>query len=320
MSPHDAHSPRDVPPGAVRTPDERFLGLADFNFEPHYLDWRGLRMHYLDEPATSRTPGEEHGVFLLLHGEPSWSYLYRNWIPALTAAGYRCVAPDHFGFGRSDKPIDDSWYTIERHCEALTHLIDTLDLSNIHIVVQDWAGPIGLRQVVDNVSRFSRAFILNTWLHNDAFDYSEGIRWWRAAATDPQQFGGDMPTGRIVAGTLRRGGHDTVAVEAAYDAPFVDAEAKAGARRFPLCLPFAEPELGNAADQQRCFDALNNGVGVDVHVIFGDADPIFTVEWGRTWAQQIPGATFETIAGAGHFVQEDAPADCIAAIRRHLPS
>ena len=297
-----------------RTPDERFDSLSGYPFTPHYRDWNGLRLHHLDEPADNGTA--DAPVFLLLHGEPTWSYLYRQWIPRLTAAGYRCVAPDHPGFGRSDKPTDDTWYVIERHIEALLHLVEELDLRHIHLVVQDWGGPIGLRVLCDHPERFDRVFLLNTWLHHEGFEYTEGIRWWRQAALDPAQFGGDMPTGRIVAGSHRRPGHDDAAVTAAYDAPFPTSASKAGARRFPYCVPFGDPVAGNAADQQRCFDLLPN-INVPIHLAFGDADGVFTFDWAQRWHSLLPGSTLDRIAGAGHFVQEDAPNDCVDIVLRH---
>jgi haloalkane dehalogenase len=296
-----------------RTDDAAFEALAEFPFEPHYLDWNGLRVHHLDErPAT----GIDAPVVLLLHGEPTWSVMYRHWVAPLVEAGYRVIAPDHVGFGRSDKPVDDEWYRIERHCERMRHLIETLDLRRITIVVQDWGGPIGLRQVCDMPERFERVVILNTWLHHEGYEYSDAIRWWRQAALDPAQLGGDMPTGLIVSRSLRRTGHDLDQVKASYDAPYDGAISKAGARRFPFCIPFGEPELGNAVDQQRCFDQLPT-LGLPVHFGFGDADQIFTYEWSQRWAATIPGSTVDRIEGAGHFPQEDAPSDCVELVLRH---
>jgi haloalkane dehalogenase len=295
-----------------RTPDDRFDALTDFSFEPRYLDWNGLRLHHLDEGP------HDAPVFLLLHGEPTWSYMYRNWIPKLTAAGYRCVAPDHPGFGRSDKPTDDNWYVIERHIEAMRHRIEALDLRRIHLVVQDWGGPIGLRQLCDMPERFERVFILNTWLHHSEFHYSDGIKWWRQAALDPAQLGGDMRIDSIVVGSGRRPRTDeqSARIAAGYSAPFPTIESKAGARRFPYCIPFGDPVAGNAADQERCFRALP-GIDVPKHVIFGDSDMVFTWEWAEKWHAQLPGATLDRIEGAGHFVQEDATDDCVEAVLRH---
>ncbi|HEU4431143.1 MAG TPA: haloalkane dehalogenase [Myxococcota bacterium] len=296
-------------PPFSRTPEARFRELADYPFAPHYLDWRALRVHHLDEGPRASP------VMLLLHGEPSWSYLYRRIIPRLVAAGYRCVAPDFIGFGKSDKVTDDAWYMIERHCETLRFVVETLDLRRITLVCQDWGGPIGLRQAVDMPERFSRLVIANTWLHHAEMEYSPGVRAWRAAAIDPNKLGGDMPTGRIVAGSLRRPGHDRDAVARAYDAPFPDFASKAGARRFPFCIPFAEPEAGNAKDQQRCYDALRR-YPHPVHFAFGDADEVFTWAWAERWHGVVAGSTLDRIAGAGHFVQEDASDDLADVILR----
>jgi len=297
----------------VRTPDERFEVL-DWPYEPRYLVHPdGLRQHYVDE----RPSGESRGTFLLLHGEPTWAYLYRDWIDPLVGAGFRVVAPDHFGFGRSDKPTDDGWYTIARHRTALDHLVRTLDLSGIHLVVQDWGGPIGLCTADADLGRYTRAVILNTWLHGGTHEYSEGVRNWRAAAVDPAFLGGDMPTGNIVAGTLRRPGHDLAAAAAAFDAPFTGSPSKAGARRFPVCIPFAEPVLGDADLQSEVRSHLRTWP-IPVNVIFGDADPVFPLAGGERWAAEIGGATFDRIEGAGHFLQIDAPSDVLAALFTHL--
>jgi len=295
-----------------RTPEERFDGI-DWPFEPHYLVHDdGLRQHYVDERPTIA----ERGTFLLLHGEPTWSYLYRRWIPVLVDSGYRVVAPDHIGFGRSDKPTDDEWYRIDRHRAKLDALVGSLDLSRVSLVVQDWGGPIGLCSAVTDRDRYERLLILNTWLHDDDFAYSEGVRNWRAAAIDPAFLGGDMPVGRIVAGTLQRGDHDRELVARAFDAPFEGEPSKAGARRFPVCIPFAEPELGDGDAQSAARAALRTW-GIPVHLAFGDADPIFTFDWAERWATEIPGATLDRIVGAGHFVQLDAPDDCLAVVRRY---
>jgi haloalkane dehalogenase len=282
----------------LRTPDECFATLSDFPWQPHYRDWQGLRLAHIDEGP------RDAPVALLVHGEPTWSYLYRRMIPGLLAAGYRVVAPDHAGFGRSDKPVDDAWYVIARHVEALTHLIETLDLQRITPFVQDWGGPIGLRQVRLMPARFERLVILNTWLHHAGFTYSPGIRQWREMALDPARLGGDMPTGAIVAGSLRRDGQDRAAVFAAYAAPFPTAAHKAGARRFPFCIPFGEPEAGQATEQA-LDQAFLRTSPLPKHLLFGDADTVFAADWGREWAAQL-GATFDIVAGAGHFLQEEA--------------
>ncbi len=292
------------PPPAVLEP------MPGFPYRSHTRTWNDVRLAHIDEGP------RDAPVALLIHGEPTWSYLYRKMIPGLLESGYRVVAPDHAGFGRSEKPIDDAWYTIGGHIEALQDLIITIDLRRITLFVQDWGGPIGLRQSTTMPERFERLVILNTWLHHDAMTYSEGVRWWRDAALDPTRLGGDMPTGRIVAGTLRRPGHDLEAVANAYDAPFTGQDSKAGARRFPFMLPFAEPALAQADLQARDFAILPT-LTIPKHVIFGDADEIFTADWGRLWAAQL-GATFDAIPGAGHFVQEDAGEDIVAAFRAQL--
>lgn len=276
----------------LRTPEDHFAFLPDYPFAPQYHNWQGLRMHYVDE-------GEGAPV-LLLHGEPTWSYLYRKMIPLLTAAGYRAIAPDYIGFGKSDKVVEDDWYVIERHVESIRSLIEALDLREITLVVQDWGGPIGLRQAVDMPERFRRLVILNTWLYQEGSTASEGLLNWRGYALSQP----DLPCGRIVRRSLVTTGHDLDGVETAYDAPFPDARYKAGPRRFPWCLPHAQPDEGNAADQQRCFEALQEWQG-PVNIMFSDHDPVFRPGAGRKWAGLIPGATFDIIEGPGHFLQEE---------------
>jgi len=286
-----------------RSPDAAFDDLVDFSYAPNYLEWDGLRTHYVDEGP------KDAPVALLLHGEPTWSYLYRKMIPPLLAAGYRCVAPDHIGFGRSDKVLDDRWYIIDRHIERLAGLIERLDLNNITVFVQDWGGPIGLINAVASPERFSRLAILNTWLHHNGCEYGPGIRAWREAATNRHWLAWmrhDLPVGAIVRRSCVRPVADVAALEAAYEAPYQGSvKAKAGARRFPWCIPFAEPEAGAAERQAQAFDALKNW-SKPVNVIFGADDPIFTPAWGEKWAGMIPGATFDTVDRAGHFCQEDA--------------
>jgi len=286
-----------------RTPDEAFADIPDFPWEPHYLEWDGLRTHYVDEGP------RDAPVALLLHGEPTWSYLYRKMIPPLLAAGYRCVAPDHIGFGRSDKITDDSWYVIDRHIQRLGGLIKRLDLRAITMVVQDWGGPIGLINAVAMPERIDRLAILNTWLHHDGYHYTPAIRAWRDAATSRHWLawvGHDLPCGAIVLRAAVRRPTDPQAIVRGYEAPFAgNVAAKAGARRFPWCIPFAKPAEGAAERQAAAFEALKHWTK-PAHVIFGAEDPIFPPDWGRQWAETIPGATFDAIEGAGHFCQEDA--------------
>jgi haloalkane dehalogenase len=294
-----------------RTPDSAFEGLADFRYAPNYLEWDGLRTHYVDE-GPKNAP-----VALLLHGEPTWSYLYRKMIPPLLAAGYRCVAPDHIGFGRSDKVTNDKWYVIDRHIERLSGLIARLDLQDITVFMQDWGGPIGLINAVETPDRFARLAILNTWLHHDGFEYTQAIKAWRDAATSRHWLAWtrhNLPCGTIVRRSAVRPVDDADAVERAYEAPYEGSiAAKAGARRFPWCIPYAEPEAGAATRQAAAFEALRSW-SKPVNVIFGDGDPIFPPEWGKAWAEIIPGATFDVIERAGHFCQEDAGEDIVACL------
>lgn len=298
-----------------RSPDAAFDDLVNFSYAPNYLEWDGLRTHYVDEGP------KDAPVALLLHGEPTWSYLYRKMIPPLLAAGYRCVAPDHIGFGRSDKVLDDRWYIIDRHIERLAGLIERLDLNNITLFVQDWGGPIGLINAVASPERFSRLAILNTWLHHNGCEYGPGIRAWREAATNRHWLAWmrhDLPVGAIVRRSCVRPVADVAALEAAYEAPYQGSvKAKAGARRFPWCIPFAEPEAGAAERQAQAFDALKNW-SKPVNVIFGADAPIFTPAWGEKWASMIPGATFDTVDRAGHFCQEDAGEDIVARLFKRI--
>ena len=182
-----------------RSPDSSFETISDFPYLPNYLEWGGLRTHYIDE-------GPKDGpVALLIHGEPTWSYLYRKMIPPLIKAGFRCVAPDHIGFGKSDKILQDDWYIIDKHIDRLAVFIEKLNLLNITLFVQDWGGPIGLINAVQTPKRFKNLVILNTWLHHDTFQYSPGIIAWREAATNKHWLAWtryNLPCGAIVRSCL----------------------------------------------------------------------------------------------------------------------
>ena len=188
-----------------RTPDERFAALPGFPYEPHYVDQDGLRMHYLDE-------GQGDPV-LCLHGEPTWSFLYRKVIPGLAAAA-RVVAPDYFGFGRSDKPTDAEWYTFERHCASIERLVEGLDLRGLTVVVQDWGGPIGLRLAVEQPDRVARLVILNTGVGGGRPPSETWLRFREVV----RAAGGDFQPGRLIRTAAVRGLADEVV--AAYEAPF----------------------------------------------------------------------------------------------------
>ena len=304
----------------LRTPDSNFADLTDFPFAPHYFENDGVRMHYLDEgPADAP-------VALLMHGMPSWSYLYRYMIPALRAVGYRCVAPDHIGFGKSDKVTDPEWYNIERHTANITRLVRHLDLQNITLFVQDWGGPTGLAQYAQMPERFSRLVIMNTWLHHAEYDYSPAIQQWitqnlpggifRDNIPDKTNWGTlmTMSTGRAtppqslmaeLMGTPTEYSDDAAAVKRAYDAPFIGLgdEGVTGPRRFPLSIPFHDPISGNAEEQEKHF-ALVNATKLPVHFIWGDSDAVFTLDWGKKWHSLIPHSTLDVMEGAAHFLQD----------------
>lgn len=304
----------------LRTPDSNFEGLADFPFEPHYLDIDGLRMHYLDEgPA-------DGPVALLVHGMPTWSYLYRSIIPPLVAAGYRCIAPDHLGFGRSDKPSDPAFYGIARHTANLTRLIEALDLQRVTLFVQDWGGPTGLAQAATMPERFERLVIMNTWLHHEGYEYSPGIHRWIEQNLPGGLFRDNIPQhfgwGSLMVVATRRaapqdalfplmsGGTTTLpadveAVRRAYDAPFagLGEDGVAGPRQFPLSIPVRDHARGNADAQAAHFEVINS-THLPVHFIWGLADDVFTGDRGRRWHSLIPHSTWDSFDDAAHFLQD----------------
>ena len=272
---------QNVLPGVHRTSDARFENLDAYPWQPNYMYIDGLRVHYLDE---GQGPA---GVMLLLHGEPSWSFLYRNMIPTFLESGYRIIAPDMIGFGKSDKVIDLEWYTVDSHVAILQELITKLDLNNITVFVQDWGGPNGLITATEMPDRFERLIVMNTWLHHEEYEYTDALRGWnvRSQSRDFTQF--VLPP----------------IPDPAYRAPFDSQQATAGALRWPWMLPFAQPEEGAAQRQERAFNALANW-NEPAHFFFGDQDQVFTVDWGRKFSAHVPGSTFDVIEGASHFVQE----------------
>ena len=310
----------------IRTPEENFESLSDFKFQPNYHQWQDLRMHYLDE-------GPKDGpVMLLLHGMPTWSYLYRDFIAPLTKAGYRCIAPDHMGFGRSDKPTDIHWYTIARHTEVLTSLLTRLDLKNITLVCQDWGGPTGLAQAAMMPNRFERLIIMNTWLHHDGYEYSEGIRRWNANWHDDGLFAREKPDIALLlltsAGLIDRNqfiqgmvkGEEPELSEAAkkmydgYHAPIkgLPDEGFNGFRRFPLSIPLDSYENGHAAAQELHYRSLL-AWNKKVDFIWGVEDDVFTTDWGKEWSSKMNG-TFTPITGAGHFLQNTHAGEVVTCI------
>ncbi|HEX2161395.1 MAG TPA: haloalkane dehalogenase [Thermoleophilaceae bacterium] len=281
-----------------RTPDERFSDLPGYPFEPHYAEVGGLRMHYVDE-------GEGSPV-VCFHGEPSWSYLYRKMLPPLVAAGHRVICPDLAGFGRSDKPIDRGWYSYDRHVEQVAGVLDGLDLSGATVVVQDWGGPIGLRWAVENATRVDRLVILNTGLFTGRV--SKGFLQWRSFAEQNP----DLPVGMVVQGATTTDLPPEVVT--AYEAPFPDAESKAGAATFPLLVPIDESAPG-ASEMAAVMDALSRW-DKPALVAFSDSDPVFpSPKAGQVFVDLIPGAGEQlVIEGGGHFLQEDRGEVIAAAI------
>lgn len=289
-----------------RTPDDRFDNLPGYPFAPHYFDLGGdldgLRMHYLDEG--------EGDVVLCLHGEPTWSYLYRKMIPGLSAS-HRVIAPDYVGFGRSDKPTDISWYSYDRHVDAIVQLLEHLELRNITICVQDWGGPIGLRVAVEHPEWFGRLVIMNTGVMRPGPNWPSPafLQWRDFAEKNP-----DLPVGFIIqASTVTDLSAEVIA---GYEAPWPNAASKAGVAAFPLLVPLSEDDPG-AAEMTRTGDALL-GWGTPVLIAFSDSDPIFPQDAGRRMAERIPGANFVPISGASHFLQEDKGEEIAAVIGNFL--
>ncbi len=274
----------------MRTLDERFAGLPGFAFQPHYLDWRGMRAHYLDEGAGAST-------FLCLHGEPTWCYLYRRMIPAFTGSGARVVAPDLIGFGRSDKPEDEATYTFDFHRKMLLSLVEKLQLRNITLVVQDWGGLLGLTLPMEMPERFERLLVMNTALATGDVPLSEGFIAWRAyVAKNP-----DLACGKLLA---RSCPHLTPAEAAAYDAPFPDARAKAGVRRFPPMVPEKYGDPG-AEVSRKARDFLQNSWRGESRMAVGAKDPVLgppVMKVLRGWIRNCPEPL--VVENGGHFLQE----------------
>lgn len=277
---------------ALRTPDERFSDLPGYPFEPHYVDvGDGFRLHYVDEGAGDPV--------LMLHGEPSWSYLYRKMIPVFVDAGFRAVAPDLIGFGRSDKLDARTDYTYERHVSWMRDFLLALDLRDITLVCQDWGALIGLRLAAENEERFARLAVANGFLPTGDQPAGEAFLAWQKFSQEVPE----MPIGRIInGGCVSDLPEDVIS---AYDAPFPDESFKEGARQFPTLVP-TTPDDPASASNRKAWDVLTQWKK-PVLTAFGDSDPI-TRGADRHIQQRIPGAEGQphtTIEGAGHFIQED---------------
>jgi len=285
-----------------RTPDERFSGLPDYDFEPRYLDQDGLRMHYVEEGSGA--------PILLLHGEPTWAFMYRRMIPVLTSVG-RTIAPDYFGFGRSDKPTRIEDYSYDFHYASVERLAAELDLREATVVVHDWGGPIGLRLAVEHPDRVARLVILNTGIGAGRAPSEEWLRF-RAFV---RRVGTDLVPGQLV--RISSVTELTDDVVDAYNAPFPTPESKAGVLAFPEQVP-TELEHPNAAKMLDVRSALERWEKPAL-VLFSDSDPIFSAVAAEHLASRIPGAgPAEIVSGAGHFLQEEKGEEIAARIVRFL--
>lgn len=283
---------------ALRTPEERFKNLKGFPFEPNYIevpDGEGgrLRIHYIDEGSRMAEP------VLMMHGEPSWSYLYRKMIPVLVEAGHRAVAPDLVGFGRSDKPAQRSDYTFQRHVDWMEAWLDQVDLRGITFVGQDWGGLIGLRLVANQPERFARVVVANTGLPTGDGPISEAFLNWRKFSIEAPDFN----VGLIIS----MGSKTSLAEEviAAYNAPFPDDTFKEGARIFPSLVPLTPDDPASTSNREawRVLSKFDK----PFLTAFSDGDPI-TGGGQRIFQEKVPGAKGQphtTIKGGGHFLQED---------------
>jgi haloalkane dehalogenase len=274
---------------AVRVAPEALEGLPDYPFRPAYREIDGLRLAHLDE-------GEGEPV-IFMHGEPTWSYLWRKVIPPVRDAGFRCIAPDLAGFGASDKPVDIGWYTYDRHVELAATLLTDLDLSGATMVVHDWGGPIGLRLAVEHPDRVERLVILDSGLFTGHQRMADA---W-TAFRDFVERTEDLPVGFLVRGACKQDPGDEVI--AAYDAPYPDAASKAGARAFPLMLPLT-PQAPGAAAGSRVLEALREDRRATL-MLWADSDPVLPLEVGGRFAEAIGRERPRVIEDASHFLQED---------------
>jgi len=277
----------------LRTPDDRFAELPGYPFAPHYVGVGGLRIHYVDEGPPSAAP------VLLLHGEPSWSYLYRKMVPVLVAAGHRVIAPDLVGFGRSDKPARRDDYTYQRHVDWMRTVLETLDLRAVTLVCQDWGGLIGLRLVAEHPDRFARVVAANTFLPTGDRPAGPAFLAWQKYSQETPDF--------HIGGIVKGGCAVDLAPEivAAYDAPFPDDRYKSGARQFPLLVP-TSPSDPASGPNRKAWEQLSRWTKPFL-TAFSDSDPI-TRGGDHILREAIPGAKGQphtTIVGAGHFLQED---------------
>ncbi len=273
----------------ISTPEEALAGLPDYPWRPRYREVEGLRLAHLDE-------GEGRPV-VFVHGEPTWSFLWRKVIPPVRDAGFRCIAPDLVGFGASDKPADLGFYSYDRHTSLAATLLDDLDLREATIVVHDWGGPIGLRLAVEQAERIDRLVILDTGLFTGHQRMNDA---WMAFRNFVERTE-DLPVSMLVRNACKTDPGDEVA--AAYDAPFPDAASKAGARAFPLLIPLA-PDAPGAPAGQRVLEGLREDTRPTL-MLWADSDPVLPVQTGERFAEAIGRPAPRIIPDASHFLQED---------------
>jgi len=282
----------------LRTPDENFHALPDYEFPPHYIqvaDNEGgeLRLHYVDEGPRDADP------ILLLHGEPSWSFLYRKMIPILSEAGHRVIAPDLIGFGRSDKPTKRTDYTYQRHVDWIQALLDELNIERITLLCQDWGGLIGLRLVADNPDCFARVVAANTGLPTGDQEAPEAFKSWQKFSQETPEFN----VGQIISGATTTELEKNIVD--AYDAPYPDERYKEGARQFPLLVP-TTPD-NPASEKNRLAWKVLSQWNKPFLTAFSDKDPV-TAGGEKIMQKLIPGAKGQPhtiIKNGGHFLQED---------------
>ena len=282
------------PVDVFRTPEERFRNLPGFPYEPRYREWRGMRLAHVDEGDPSASP------VVMLHGEPTWSYLWRKVMWPLLRGGHRCVVPDLPGFGRSDKPTDDSWYSYDNHTAAIVDLFEALDLRDVTLVVQDWGGPIGLRVATTELpERISRIIDMDTAVFTG---YQQMPVAWHVFRKVVEKLP-NVPVRRLVKGGCKTAPHREVLN--AYEAPFPNKESKAGARAFPPMIPLSPDAPGAAAGR-----AVAGALAEDTRpalLLWADSDPVLPLESaGRAAEGLFPNASGLTVVeNAGHFLQED---------------
>ena len=295
-------------PGVLRTPDGCFAGIADFPYAPHYVEVDGYRIHYVDEGPRDAAP------ILLMHGEPSWCYLYRKMIGPLVAAGHRCVAPDLAGFGRSDKLARRQDYSYQFHVDVMDGFVRALDLSNVTLFGQDWGGLIGLRVLIGNLDRFQRLVVANTGLPTGDHQASDGFLRWLHYSQAVENF--------HVGGIVKGGCKTPLLAEtvAAYDAPFPSDAYKEGARQFPVLVPITPDDPASEANR-RAWEVLRQWNGKAL-TLFSDQDAV-TAGGEKPFQKLLPGAAGQPhaiIEGAGHFLQEDKGEEIAARIIEWLRS